>query len=444
MSRNVIPQADADGDGVFSAITSGNPLDFRLAVAPEPNALFDGYGRLRISAPVTVWDGSFVAANNGTLRWHAQVTGSGAVDTATNPRATLTTSGAGLAIFQSRRVVTYQPAKSTTVFISGTLCTSAPTAGGTNAYFGYARAPAGVSVPTSGVVFLRRSTGMKVAITRDTGTTIVNQAEWNVDTLDGNGPSGLTIDFNFRQIYYVSFKWLGSGDVELGVIVGQQMRPAHVFSHTNALSPYAYWPSGSQRIYAALSTPATEGALEMVLTCASAISDGGYTAVGHMFAVTRSAPATVTVGVPTVVYSLRIDPANIHTTVRITSVTSHTTFAAGTDVRVEIWHILSPQSEGSGSGLVDQTSAAGWNAVGSSLVQTSEAVIPNAVTNGTADRRVALDYTSRDVKGAVAPDNLLVNVDPLGASDIVYVVATAAGGTGTGPIDVAITYEEFN
>jgi hypothetical protein len=39
------------------------------------------------------------------------------------------------------------------------------------------------------------------------------QSEWNVDTMDGNGPSGVTMDWSKLNIFQVSFRWLGAGEI---------------------------------------------------------------------------------------------------------------------------------------------------------------------------------------------------------------------------------------
>jgi len=47
----------------------------------------------------------------------------------------------------------------------------------------------------------------------------VNQADWNVDPMNGNGPSGRVLDLTKNQILYMDFEWLGTGDVRVWVQV---------------------------------------------------------------------------------------------------------------------------------------------------------------------------------------------------------------------------------
>lgn len=62
-----------------------------------------------------------------------------------------------------------------------------------------------------------------------TGTTSVLQAgaannnnwtyqqDWNIDTLDGNGPSGVDIDFSKLNVYQIQFRWLGAGEIRYSI-----------------------------------------------------------------------------------------------------------------------------------------------------------------------------------------------------------------------------------
>jgi hypothetical protein len=43
------------------------------------------------------------------------------------------------------------------------------------------------------------------------------QSDWNVDTLDGNGPSGVNMDWSKLNIFQVNFRWLGAGEIRWAV-----------------------------------------------------------------------------------------------------------------------------------------------------------------------------------------------------------------------------------
>ena len=39
------------------------------------------------------------------------------------------------------------------------------------------------------------------------------QTDWNIDTMDGNGPSGIEMDWTKLNIFQVNFRWLGAGEI---------------------------------------------------------------------------------------------------------------------------------------------------------------------------------------------------------------------------------------
>ena len=58
------------------------------------------------------------------------------------------------------------------------------------------------------------SNGIKITKTVDT---IVNQENFNLDKLDGSGPSGYVIDLNKMQMIYFDYSWYGAGRIRWGV-----------------------------------------------------------------------------------------------------------------------------------------------------------------------------------------------------------------------------------
>lgn len=46
--------------------------------------------------------------------------------------------------------------------------------------------------------------------------TRVPQSQFNIDTVDGNGPSGLVLDLSKSQMFYMDYSWYGSGTIRYG------------------------------------------------------------------------------------------------------------------------------------------------------------------------------------------------------------------------------------
>lgn len=60
------------------------------------------------------------------------------------------------------------------------------------------------------------------AVIRNSGTgsvvdTKIPKSSWNVDKLDGTGPSGLTIDITNINLFWIDYQWLGGGRVRFGI-----------------------------------------------------------------------------------------------------------------------------------------------------------------------------------------------------------------------------------
>jgi len=55
------------------------------------------------------------------------------------------------------------------------------------------------------------------AIATKTIETRIPQSSWNLDKLDGTGPSGFTIDLSKMQMFYIDYSWYGAGTIRWGM-----------------------------------------------------------------------------------------------------------------------------------------------------------------------------------------------------------------------------------
>lgn len=78
-----------------------------------------------------------------------------------------------------------------------------------------------------------------VVIRRNTaGGTIENRVareDWNVDRLDGTGPSGITAVPEAIQQVSIEYEWYGAGQVEFNFIINNNKYPIHQFNHANII-----------------------------------------------------------------------------------------------------------------------------------------------------------------------------------------------------------------
>jgi hypothetical protein len=66
-----------------------------------------------------------------------------------------------------------------------------------------------------------------------TSETSVAQASWNIDPLDGTGPSGLTLNLEKANILIIDFQWLGAGRVRVGFDINGLVYYVHAFNNAN-------------------------------------------------------------------------------------------------------------------------------------------------------------------------------------------------------------------
>ena len=133
--------------------------------------------------------------------------------------------------------------------------------------------------PDNGIFLEQTSTGLRIVRrTKTSGSVVdnlVEQANWSEDAFDGNGPSGITLDFTKIQFLQIDFQWQGTGRVRVSFVHNGIAYPAHHFNTSNTLSvPWASTPSLPVR-YEIMNTGATAGANTMKEICTSVVSEAG-------------------------------------------------------------------------------------------------------------------------------------------------------------------------
>jgi hypothetical protein len=71
------------------------------------------------------------------------------------------------------------------------------------------------------------------------------QSAWNLDTMDGNGPSGYTLDLSKMQMFFIDYSWYGAGAIRWG-LRGADGKVTYVHKIANNNANYeAYMRSGN-------------------------------------------------------------------------------------------------------------------------------------------------------------------------------------------------------
>lgn len=235
----------------------------------------DSFGRLRVSNPVTLFDSqNRFAADN---QFDTLTSTDGTITYLSNESSVslnTTTSAGSETIRQTYRVFPYQPGKGLTFL--ATFVMSAPKLN-LRQRVGYFNSNNGAFLQQSGstVSFVLRSNSLPTPGTPSDIRT-VNQADWNVDKMDGTGPSGRVLDLTKNQILYMDFEWLGTGDVRCGFYADGKPQICHIFHNDNTQTAVYMQTAILPVRYEITNTGTTISASSMKQVCSTVIVEGGY------------------------------------------------------------------------------------------------------------------------------------------------------------------------
>lgn len=158
--------------------------------------------------------------------------------------------------------------------------------------FGYFDDDDGIFLEVTGsdvAIVLRSSVSGSPVDTR------ITQANWNVDSFDGTGPSGFTVDWTKAQHLYIDLQWLGVGRVRFALHLGGIDFLAHEFNSAN-ITTSTYMKRASLPVrYEIENTDASSGAsLEQI--CQAVVREGGLEEEGlpNYIGTSVSTPLTAT------------------------------------------------------------------------------------------------------------------------------------------------------
>jgi len=296
----VVKVQTCSGQPLEVTTSSGQTVSFTTAGTPAG----DAFGRARVSEPLTLFDSSHRYSDNGL--W-ATATGVSS-DATFDANAGLvnlnvpTTSGAYVKR-ETKKVFSYQPGKSLLVISTFDM---SPAKTNLRQRVGYFNDDNGIylQLEDSTLSFIERS-----LVTGSVTETIVDQADWNVDKLDGNGPSGITLDITKAQILWMDIEWLGLGTVRLGFVIDGIFIHCHSFHHANRIASTYITTASLPLRYEIENLDETASVSTLKQVCSTVVSEGGYELRGRQGAIGTpiSTPRDLTAtGVAYPVVSLRL------------------------------------------------------------------------------------------------------------------------------------------
>lgn len=382
--------------GTSPWVVSGN-VTTTSTVSAFPYMSTDAFGRLRTSAPYTLFDSSHRYADNN-LWTTATVTGGSSSFNAAQGLIDLnvTTVANAEVIRETTKVFAYQPGKS--LLIMDTFVFNTPKTN-LRQRVGYYGADNGyyleLNNDSNSLCFVERSSVsgslVETRISRAGGVYGPSDTGWNVDPLNGTGPSGLTLEVDKAQILFLDMEWLGVGTVRLGFVINGTFILCHQFQHANVLASTYITTACLPMRYEIKNIGTTATASTMKQICSTVISEGGYELRGSQQAVGTpiTTPRTLTLaGVYYPVVSLRLKTTRLDA---IAVLTAMSIMGSGNN-EVYSWRLVSNGSVAGGA----------WVSAG-----TDSSVEYNLTGTGTTGGRIlASGYTSASNQGSPSIDIL--------------------------------------
>jgi hypothetical protein len=248
---------------------SYNIISSEISFANTPN--IDAFGRLRVSEPFTLFDSSHRFDDNELWSTATAVSGSATFDANEGLVNLGVTAASGSEVLrETTKVFSYQPGKSLLV-LNTFVMNAAKT--GLRQRVGYYGAANGyyLELNDSTVSFVERS-----SVSGSLVNTPVAQASWNVDKMDGSGPSGITLDLTKAQILFMDLEWLGVGTVRIGFVINGNFYVCHKFHHANLITSTYITTASLPLRYEITNTAATASSSRLKQICSTVLSEGGY------------------------------------------------------------------------------------------------------------------------------------------------------------------------
>jgi hypothetical protein len=242
--------------------------------------LTDAFGRLRVSEPFTLFDSSHRFDDNNLWSTATAVSGTATFDANEGLINLGVTAASGSQVIrETTKVFSYQPGKSLLVlntFVMNAVKT------GLRQRVGYYGAANGYYLEQndSAVSFVERS-----SVSGSLVNNSVAQANWNVDPMDGSGPSGITLDLTKAQILFMDIEWLGVGTVRIGFVIDGNFYVCHKFHHANLITSTYITTASLPLRYEITNTAATASSSRLKQICSTVLSEGGYQLTGLQQAV---------------------------------------------------------------------------------------------------------------------------------------------------------------
>lgn len=396
-----------------------NPLNVALDAE-------DSFNRIKVAPPHLLFDASFQYSLQDEVFIFEQLIGGTVTHNPTRAVAVLTcTSTTGSkARFRTRNYFPYSPAFTNTLIGSFNFHGIVPNV---HKRLGLYDDQDGFFIQTNaGTATVQL--GIRSSIGGTTTNNLVDQSFWNIDKMDGTGPSGVTLDWTKQQILFLQFQWLGTGRATFGFVIDGKTIRVHTFDHANKLTSL-YSRTGTLPIFAEVTNDGSILGSYMEFTCCSLVANGAVSQHGHLHSISSGTipKALTTAGTSIPIISLRKAPGFTKIPVQILDMEAFCT--SNDDFLVQIVH--KPVLNG-----------AVWTNITHSVCQKD-----TSATSYTGGHIIAEFYLKGNLQPSVSLESiarfwdLTLGNDFAGDSEIFSLVATALTANAT--LYGTISYKEY-
>lgn len=249
--------------------------------------IFDALGKLRVSYPKTLIDINFPTGTTGSTGFNVNYlevcqgySGSSGYTGLSygNSSLKLSITGQVNEISQSRKYSIYQPGKSLLFVGSGIIQYNNNFFSGPYGYvtkIGYFDNYNGCYFGFDGNIFIQIK-GLEINLG-------FIRSEWNIDKMDGTGPSGITLDFTKMQIFVIDMEWSNTGRIRFGFyLLGKIIYCHRINGLNNDINISLNLPIR----YEIVGLNGCTGNASLTQMSATVISEGGYNPTGNLFSFT--------------------------------------------------------------------------------------------------------------------------------------------------------------